>query len=65
MPNPTPNPLGRPPLDGQPAKAHIMLRLTQRRKSTYVRAAQKRKQKLTHWAVEHLDAASGYKPHTP
>lgn len=63
--NTTPNPLGRPPLDGEPAEAHIMLRVTQRRKSTYVRAANRRKQKLTHWATEHLDKASGYKPKTP
>ena len=55
-----PSPSGRPPIDGEPAKHQIQLRVTGGRKNAYVRAAKPRK--LTEWVFEHLDRAAGYKP---
>jgi hypothetical protein len=53
---------GRPPNDGEAALSWIQLRTTTRRKSAYVRAANKRK--LSEWVFEHLDKAAGYTPST-
>jgi hypothetical protein len=51
---------GRPPNDGEAAMSWIQLRVTTKRKSAYVRAANKRK--LSDWIFEHLDKAAEYAP---
>lgn len=52
---------GRPPLsDSERADSQIQLRVTRRRKSAYVRAANRAKQTLVGWAFAHLDRASGH-----
>lgn len=54
--------LGRPPLpDDQRADSLIQLRVTRRRKSAYVRAANRQKQTLSGWCFEALDRESGYR----
>lgn len=56
--NQTPK-LGRPLADETPASGHIHLRVTMERKNRYVRAARRRKQKLSEWMTEALDKESG------
>lgn len=56
--NQTPK-LGRPLADETPASGHIHLRVTMERKNRYVRAARRRKQKLSEWMTETLDKESG------
>lgn len=51
--------LGRPLSDETPASGHIHLRVTMKRKNRYVRAARKRKQKLSEWMTEALDRETG------
>ena len=50
---------GRPLADETPASGHIHLRVTMERKNKYVRAARKRKMKLSEWMTETCDTASG------
>ena len=50
---------GRPLTDETPASGHIHLRVTMERKNHYVRAARKRKLKLSEWMTETCDTASG------
>ncbi len=53
--------IGRPPLTNSArASSQIQLRVTRKRKSAYVRAANQTKQTLAGWAFEHLDRASGH-----
>jgi hypothetical protein len=53
--------MGRPPLpDSERADSQIQLRVTGKRKSAYVRAANKKKQTLAAWCFEALDKNSGY-----
>lgn len=57
--------IGRPPLDDREkvAESQIQLRVTRKRKSAYVRAAQKSKLKkktLAAWMFNVCDKASGY-----
>ena len=55
------NNMGRPPLPhGEAADSQIQLRVTRKRKSAYVRAANKKKQTLAAWCFEALDKESGY-----
>ena len=58
VPLETGNP-GRPLTDSTPASGHIHLRVTMERKNRYVRAARKRKMKLSEWMTETCDTASG------
>ena len=58
MKSDTPKP-GRPLADETPASGHIHLRVTMERKNRYVRAARKRKLKLSEWMTEACDNASG------
>ena len=58
VPLETGNP-GRPLTDSTPASGHIHLRVTLERKNRYVRAARKRKMKLSEWMTETCDTASG------
>ena len=51
--------IGRPLADETPASGHIHLRVTMERKNRYVRAARKRKQKLSEWMIETCDKSSG------
>lgn len=51
--------LGRPLADETPASGHIHLRVTMERKNRYVRAARKRKLKLSEWMTDALDRESG------
>ena len=46
---------GRPLADETPASGHIHLRVTMERKNRYVRAARKRKMKLSEWMTETCD----------
>jgi hypothetical protein len=57
VPLETGNP-GRPLTDSTPASGHIHLRVTMERKNRYVRAARKRKMKLSEWMTETCDTAS-------
>lgn len=50
---------GRPLAEATPASGHIHLRVTMERKNRYVRAARKRKLKLSEWMTEALDRESG------
>lgn len=53
--------IGRPPLPAsERADSQIQLRVTRKRKASYVRAASKRKQTLAAWCFEALDRESGY-----
>jgi hypothetical protein len=45
--------------DSVAASGHIHLRVTMERKNRYVRAARKRKMKLSEWMTETCDSASG------
>jgi len=55
--------MGRPPLPpGEAATSQIQLRVTRRRKSAYVRAANRKRQTLAGWCFAHLDRESGYTP---
>lgn len=47
------------------AEAWIQLRVQARRKSAYVRAANRAGTTLTDWSLTHLDRASGYTAPTP
>jgi len=58
VPLKTGNP-GRPLTDSTPASGHIHLRVTMEHKNRYVRAARKRKMKLSEWMTETCDTASG------
>ena len=58
VPLETGNP-GRPLTDSTPASGHIHLRVTMERKNRYVRAARKRKLKLSEWMTETCDKSSG------
>lgn len=50
---------GRPPLpDSERADAQIQLRVTSKRKASYVRAANRKKQTLAAWMFEVCDAAA-------
>jgi hypothetical protein len=51
------NPAGRLPTGDTPAGGHIHLRVTMERKNRYVRAARKRKMKLSEWMTETCDNA--------
>ena len=51
-------PVGRPLADETAASGHIHLRVTMERKNRYVRAARKRKMKLSAWMTETCDTAS-------
>lgn len=51
--------VGRPLADSTPASGHIHLRVTMERKNRYVRAARRKKQKLSEWMTETLDRQSG------
>lgn len=52
---------GRPSLpDGKKASSQMQFRISQKRKSTYVKAAQKKQMTLAAWSFAQLDAASGY-----
>jgi hypothetical protein len=52
---------GRPPLpESERANSYVMLRVTQRRKSAYKRAANGAT--LAGWAIAKLDQAAEYKP---
>jgi hypothetical protein len=46
---------GRPLTDGTPASGHIHLRVTMDRKNKYVRAARRRKMKLSEWMLATCD----------
>ncbi|MDE2106004.1 MAG: hypothetical protein KGL39_52765 [Patescibacteria group bacterium] len=46
---------GRPLTDSTPASGHIHLRVTLERKNAYVRAARRKKQKLSEWMVAACD----------
>jgi hypothetical protein len=62
MSAPKTNPIGRPPLPASArADSQIQLRVTRRRKSAYVRAANQTKSTLAAWCFTHLDRASGHK----
>ena len=50
---------GRPLADATAASGHIHLRVTMERKNRYVRAARKRKMKMSEWMTETCDTASG------
>ena len=50
---------GRPLNDSTAATGHIHLRVTMERKNRYVRAAKRRKLKLSEWMSEACDNASG------
>jgi hypothetical protein len=50
---------GRPLTDSAAATGHIHLRVTMERKNKYVRAARKRKLKLSEWMTETCDKSSG------
>lgn len=47
--------LGRPLADTTPASGHIHLRVTMERKNKYVRAARRRKMKLSEWMLTTCD----------
>jgi hypothetical protein len=49
---------GRPPTDGASATAHVHLRVTPSRKSTWVRTAQKKGQNLSDWMTDACDLAA-------
>lgn len=52
---------GRPPLpDSERADSQIQLRVTRKRKTAYVRAANRKKQTLAAWAFDALDREAGY-----
>ena len=52
---------GRPPLpDSERADSQIQLRVTRKRKTAYVRAANRKKQTLAAWAFDALDQKSGF-----
>jgi hypothetical protein len=52
---------GRPPLPkGAAASSQIQLRVTGKRKASYVRKASKEEKTLAAWIFEHCDKASGY-----
>jgi hypothetical protein len=52
--------MGRPLLpSGEAADSQIQLRVTRKRKSAYVGAANKKKQTLAAWCFEALDKESG------
>lgn len=53
---------GRPVKDAEAATAHIHLRVTPDRKSTYVRKAQATGQSLSNWMTETCDREAGYQP---
>lgn len=54
--------IGRPPKDEKDkASSQIFLRTKSNRKTAYVIAAQKKRQTLTAWAFENLDAAAEFK----
>ena len=46
---------GRPLADETPASGHIHLRVTMERKNKYVRAARRRKMKLSEWMLATCD----------
>jgi len=46
---------GRPLTDDTPASGHIHLRVTMERKNKYVRAARRRKMKLSEWMLATCD----------
>ena len=46
---------GRPLTDSTPASGHIHLRVTLERKNKYVRAARRRKMKLSEWMLATCD----------
>ena len=50
--------IGRPLADSTPASGPIQLRVTMERKNRYVRAARKRKMKLSEWMTDACDTAS-------
>lgn len=49
---------GRPLTDSTPASGHIHLRVTMERKNRYVKAAHRRKRKLSEWLTETCDIAA-------
>ena len=51
---------GRPTNDDEAATGHVHIRTTLARKGQWVRAARKDGKKLSEWATEILDKASGY-----
>lgn len=60
---PAPRPVGRPvgSTIANPASAVIVIRTTGRRKSAYVRAAQRQGKSLAKWMQEACDPAAGHK----
>jgi hypothetical protein len=54
-PNPEPKSVGRPLADETAASGHIHLRVTMERKNKYVRAARRRKMKLSEWMLATCD----------
>jgi len=56
-----PKTAGRPALpEGARASSQMQFRVSRKRKSAYVKAAQKNQQTLAAWSFAQLDAASGY-----